>query len=118
MGVPVGRDTLFSLNFADDQVIFAGDEEDARYMIRKLEEEYKKWGLEMNLDKTKYMVIGGSAKDLELGKGVIIKKCQCYSYLGVTISEKGGSDDEINNRLTKGRIAIRQLHPVIWSKEH
>ena len=74
MGIPVGNDTLFSLNFADDQVLFAGDEEDASYMVRKLQHEYAKWGLEMNFDKTKYIVIGGCGKDLELENGVKIKK--------------------------------------------
>ena len=82
MGIQVGNDTLFSLNFADDQVLFAGDEEDASYMVRKLQHEYAKWGLEMNFDKTKYIVIGGCGKDLELENGVKIKKCQNYKYLG------------------------------------
>ena len=31
------------------------DRDDMEYMVRKLEEEYKKWGLAINLEKTKYV---------------------------------------------------------------
>jgi C-terminal processing protease CtpA/Prc len=48
----------YSLNFADDQVLLAQDHDDMEYMARKLKEEYEKWGLAINLEKTKYVCIG------------------------------------------------------------
>ena len=47
------------LNFADDQVLIAQDHDDMEFMTRKLKGEYEKWGLTMNLEKTKYICIGG-----------------------------------------------------------
>jgi len=44
----------YTLQFADDQVIIANDKE---YITRKLQEEYKLWGLEINTEKTKYLPI-------------------------------------------------------------
>lgn len=44
--------TSVTVQFADDQVIIAGDKEDLQYMTRKLKETYEYWGLEMNLEKT------------------------------------------------------------------
>lgn len=38
MGIEVDNDILFSISFADDQVIFA--EDDAHYMLRKLNEQF------------------------------------------------------------------------------
>ena len=32
-------------NNADDQIVLAQDKEDLEYIIRKLLEEYKKWGI-------------------------------------------------------------------------
>jgi len=46
MGIPLNNTTLYTLSFADDQVILAQDFEDLEYMTRKLVEEYTKWGLE------------------------------------------------------------------------
>jgi hypothetical protein len=54
MGVPSENITLYTLQFADDQVVLGRDKEDLEYMIRKLQETYEKWGLDLNLNKTKY----------------------------------------------------------------
>jgi len=35
---------VYSLNFADDQVLLAQDHDDMEYMARKIMEEYEKWG--------------------------------------------------------------------------
>jgi len=53
MGIPLENTTLYTLQFADDQVVLAGDKLDVEYMRRKLKETYDKWGLDMNLNKTK-----------------------------------------------------------------
>jgi hypothetical protein len=50
MGIPLDNITLYTLQFADDQVVLAGDEEDLEYMTRELKETYEKWGLDMNLN--------------------------------------------------------------------
>jgi len=38
MGIPLEDITLYTLQFADDQVVLAGDKEDSEYMPRKLRE--------------------------------------------------------------------------------
>jgi hypothetical protein len=42
MGTPIGEQTLYTLLFADDQVIVAADAEDVSFMTRKLKEEFTK----------------------------------------------------------------------------
>lgn len=51
MGIDIGDKCLTTLFFADDQVIIANCEEDIDYMLRKLIEEYEKWGMNMNRGK-------------------------------------------------------------------
>ena len=51
MGIPIQNTHVYSLNFADDQVLLAQDHDDMEYMARKLKEEYEKWGLTINLEK-------------------------------------------------------------------
>jgi len=42
LGVHLENITLYTLQFADDQVVLAGDKEDLGYMTRKLKETYEK----------------------------------------------------------------------------
>ena len=54
MGVPIGdgsQDTIYTLLFADDQVLITQEYEDMEFMVKKLLEEYEKWGLKINLKK-------------------------------------------------------------------
>ena len=51
MGIPMQNTHVYSLNFADDQVLIVQDHDDMEFMARKLKDEYEKWGLTMNLEK-------------------------------------------------------------------
>jgi hypothetical protein len=66
MGIPLDNITLYTLQFADDQVVLAGDKEDLEYMTHKLKETYEKWGLDTNLNKTKYLCIWGNTQQFEI----------------------------------------------------
>jgi len=59
---------LYTLQFADDQVVLVGDKEDLEYMTSELKETYEKWGLDLNLNKTKYLFIRGTHNNLTLDK--------------------------------------------------
>jgi hypothetical protein len=48
MGIPIQNTYVYSLSFADGQVLLAQDHDDMEYMTRNLKEEYKKWGLSIN----------------------------------------------------------------------
>lgn len=50
--IPIGEDILYTMHFPDEKVICAQDEDDTHNMIRKLHEEYFKWGLQVILTKT------------------------------------------------------------------
>ena len=56
VGIPIQNTYVYSLSFADDQVLLAQDHDDMEYMARKLKEEYEKWGLAINLQKKKKKV--------------------------------------------------------------
>ena len=43
--------TIYSLLFADDQLLIAQDYEDLEYTTRKLIDEYELWGLKLNVKK-------------------------------------------------------------------
>ena len=47
-------------------------------MTRKLKEEYEKWGLAINLEKSKYVCIGEREEILKFDDGEEIKPCTEY----------------------------------------
>ena len=59
MGRPIliADDQLFSLSFADDQMIFAQYDYDLEFMVRRLYKEHKKWDFIVNFSKTEYLVV-------------------------------------------------------------
>ncbi|XP_030753978.1 uncharacterized protein LOC115880821 [Sitophilus oryzae] len=115
MGIPVGKDTLYTLLFANDQVLIARDRDDSSYMFRKLHEEYSKWGLTINTKKTEYMVVGDDEReDLDVGIGIIKNVCT-FKYLGVTFTTNGKSTQDIANKVGQGKRVIGQLNSLLWS---
>ena len=73
--------TIYTLQFADDQVVMAQSKEDLDYMCRKVQEEYSKWGLTINIAKTKCMSLGADINHLEMDNGDIIIGCTEFRYL-------------------------------------
>jgi len=117
MGVEVNGQCLATLFFADDQVIIANSEDDIDYMLRKLREEYGKWGMNMNLKKTEYMCIGSKSEEdpeLQLRN---MKECDEYKYLGSIISKEGTSNRDIAYRVQQGQKSVRILNPLLWSDQ-
>lgn len=116
MGIEINDKYLYSLQFADDQVLVAQDKDDMKYMARKIYEEYEKWCMKINTDKMKYMCIGGPSSEIELENGERIAACKEYNYLGVTIEEDGKDTKDIKKRIQQERIAIKRPNGIWWSK--
>ena len=94
MGIPLENTTLYTLQFADDQVVLAADKEDLEYMMRKLKETYEKWNRDMNLNKTKFLFTGETHNNLKLNKDNETEFCQEYKYSGVIFDTSGADDKE------------------------
>ncbi|XP_044755011.1 uncharacterized protein LOC123313964 [Coccinella septempunctata] len=118
MGIEIDESCLTTLFFGDDQVIIANCEEDIDYMLRKLKEEYEKWGLNINMKKTEYLHIGGEQEEedpsLQLRE---IRSCKEYKYLGSIISKEGTSDNDIAYRVQQGKKCVRILNSLLWSSQ-
>lgn len=74
---------MYMICFADDQVVLAQDHDYLNYMARKLVEEYRKGGLEVNLKKTEKICIGGEQQHINVEDGRKIHCCEKYKYLGI-----------------------------------
>jgi hypothetical protein len=111
------KNNVYSLNFAEDQVVIAQDHDDMEFMARKLKEEYEKWGLTMNLEKTKYVSIGEGKESLKFDSGEEIKPSTECTYLGTKIDYTGDNTAEIKHRINQTRKAINALNSIWWHKD-
>lgn len=115
MGIQIHPDYyLYNLLFADDQVIITEDTDDASYMLRKLVEEYKIWGLEINFNKTEYLTMGLEEK-LTCNTEEITH-VEYFKYLGSIIQKDATTNLEIQRRITDGKRIIGMLNSILWSK--
>jgi len=86
-------------------------------MTRKLKETYEKWGLDIHLNKAKYLCNGGTHNNMKLDKDNETEFCQEYKYLGVIFDTSRMDDKEIRSRLMQARKCIVCLNGILWSKD-
>ena len=89
-GWSIAEDSLGGLLFADDIVLVAESEEKLQEQCLKLQEYTLRKGLEINIDKSNVMTMGGGKQkgiilpELEASNNVI-KQTNVYTYLGVAL---------------------------------
>lgn len=88
--LPLGNDAkVYTLSFANDQVVVAQVVDDLEDIIQKLIEKYDKWALKANIiNKMEYLCMGGEQQDLRLTLGQIVKNYNSYKYLRVKIAKR------------------------------
>ena len=92
-----GNAHRYMLCFVNDQVLIAQYYDDINYMTRTLIEEYQKRRLDININDTENMCVGGELRNLMLEYVQKINCCEKYKYLGVNIINEGTLDTAIKN---------------------
>ena len=107
---------LFSLNYADDQVIIAQDAEDLEFILKKLKRTYKKCGLTTNFCKTEFIAIN-TGQEFEINiKNVTVKQVHNLNYLGISLNKKGINSKDSINKICKGTEIIGCLNSLWRNK--
>ena len=75
-------------------------------------------GLKVNIGKTEVMVSGrkGTKVNIKDSQGMSLRQVNKFKYLGVTISEEGGSEEAVRSRVSAARCKWRDLSGVISDK--
>lgn len=66
MSIQLNNNNLYTLCFANDQLVIANEYDDLEYMTQKLIEEYKKCWLKVIIGKTMSINIGDNKQNLVL----------------------------------------------------
>lgn len=111
------HDRLEDLDFADDICLLSQRHQDATKKIEKLGERAGKIGLKINVSKTKDLRNNnGSEESLRIGDENIERVGQ-FCYLGSMVSDQGGTNEDVKNRLGKAKGAFSQLMPIRRSSQ-
>ena len=111
-GIKIAGRNINNLRYADDTTLMAESEEELKSLLMKVKEESEKFGLKLNIQKTKIMasspitswqIDGETVKDFILG--------------GSKITADGDCSHEIRRRLLLGRKAMTNLDSILKSRD-
>ncbi|RUS69987.1 hypothetical protein EGW08_022253 [Elysia chlorotica] len=103
---------LGQIGYADDTVLLAESQNDLQNLVTIIEEHSGKYGLLMNVKKTKVMVISKKEPpkaEIKV-KGKSIEQIDQFVYLGQLITTDGRSDSEIKRRITIAKMPSQNTH--------
>ena len=108
-GIKVARRNINNLRYADDTTLMAESEEELKSLSMKVKEESEKFGLKLNIQKTKIMASGPITSwqiDWETVERVA-------DFVGSKITADGDCSHEIKTRLLFGRTDSEAETPVL-----
>ena len=111
-GIKISGRNINNLRYADDTTLMAENEEELKSLLMKVKEESDKFGLKLNIQKTKIMA-SGPITSWEIGGETVSD----FIFLGSKITADGDCSHEIKRRLLLGRKVMTNLDSILKSKD-
>ncbi|XP_046145802.1 uncharacterized protein LOC123989168 [Osmia bicornis bicornis] len=112
-GVRLGGEKIYTLAYADDVAVMAEDEDGMKGLMARLERYIEGKKLEVNVGKTKMMrcIKGGGRRGRMTWwwKGNKIEEVKKFKYLGYVVTANGKQEEQVEERMRKGAVAMRQV---------
>ena len=109
---------LEDLDYADDIALLSHTERHIQEKTDRLWSYGQQIGLKVNNKKTKLMTVNVHRNVKIMVGGEAIETTKAFSYLGSTVTEHGGAEEDIRSRLGKARTAFARLKPVWKSSQY
>uniref|UniRef100_A0A670ITN7 ribonuclease H n=1 Tax=Podarcis muralis TaxID=64176 RepID=A0A670ITN7_PODMU len=114
-GIKIAGRNINNLRYADDTTLMAESEEELKNLLMRVKEESAKYGLKLNIKKTKIMATGPiTSWQIE---GEEMEAVRDFTFLGSMITADGDSSHEIKRRLLLGRKAMTNLDSILKSRD-
>ncbi len=120
LGIKIGSETISVLLYPDDMVLVADNEVELGHLLEKVKEYCDNWQLEVNVSKTKVVVVskdGYVVANVKYGQSEL--ECVTkYYYLGMVFPADGKWKLEVVRRVQAGRAARSSVSKhVVWNRE-
>ena len=114
-GIKIAGRNINNLRYADDTTFMAESEEELKSLLMKVKEESEKFGLKLNIQKTKIMASGPITSWQIDGKSV--ETVADFIFLGSKITADGDCSHEIKRFLLLGRKVMTNLDSIFKSRD-
>ena len=104
-----------NLRYADDTTLMAESEEELKSLLMKVKEESEKFGLKLNIQKTKIMA--SSPNTSWAIDGETVETVADFTFGGSKITADGACSHEIKRRLLLGRKVMTNLDSILKSSD-
>ncbi|XP_055384420.1 uncharacterized protein LOC129614059 [Condylostylus longicornis] len=115
-GIKVNGININNIRYADDTTLIAGSIEDLQTLLNKVNHYSKQFGLHINIDKTKYMVVSrkNNINNTRLfTDNKTVERVTKFKYLGCWLNESWDSSDEIRCRIEVARAMFFRYKKVL-----
>ena len=114
-GIKIGGRNINNLRYADDTTLMAESEEELKSLLMKVKVESAKFGLKLNIQKTKIMA-SGPITSWEID-GESVGTVSDFILGGSKITAVGDCSQEIKRRLLLGRKVMTNLDSIFKSRD-
>ena len=114
-GIKIVRRNINNLRYADDTTLMAESEEELKSLLMKVKEESEKFGLKLNIQKTKIMA-SGSITSWQTD-GETMETVTDFLLLDSTITADGDCSHKIKRHLFLGRKGMTNLDSILKSRD-
>ena len=114
-GIKIAGKNISNFRYAEDTTLMTESEEELKSLLMRVKEESEKFGLNLNIQKTKIMASGPITSweiDRETGESV-----SDFIFLCSKITADGDCSHEINRRLLLGRKVMTNLDSIFKSRD-
>ena len=112
-GIKIAGRSINNLRYADDTTLLTESEEELKSLLMKVKKESEKVGLKLNIQKTKIMVSGPMATDVET-----VETVTDFIFLGSKITADGDCSHEIRRHLLLARKYMISLYRILKSRHY
>ena len=114
-GIKISGRNINNLRYADDTTLMVESEEELKSLLMKVKEENEKFGLKLNLQKTKVMT-SGPITSWQID-GETVETVADFIFPGSKITADGDCSHKIKRRLLLGRKVITNLDRILKSRD-
>ena len=110
-GIKISGKSINNLRYADDTTLMTENEEELKSLLIKVKEESEKFGLKLNIQKTKIMASGPITSWQTDGE--TMETVTDFILLGFKITADGDYSHEIKRHFLLGRKAMTNLDIIL-----
>ena len=114
-GIKIAGRNINNLRYADDTTIMAENEEELKSLLMKVKVESAKFGLKLNIQKTKIMA-SGPITSWEID-GETVETVSDFIFGGSKITEDGDCSHAIERHLLLGRKVMTNLDSILKNRD-